>query len=1449
MKLRDFADTTATRKAIYKGIRKGFYNAFPIEGKKIKLRIEDVEIKDKHYTKEEQRQAILKDKDLTVPVKGTMVLEDRLTGKTLQKRKMTLGQAMYYTPNRGTMIGNGVEYSPANQMRLMPGAYTRIKTNDDIETQFNVEGKMGFRVAMEPKTGIFKMNVGNNKLRLYPILKSFNVPDSKLKEAWGKELLEKNIKKESTSLNKLYGKLAGYKKKEGLNDHEKAQFVLSEFKNLKLDPNVTNDTLGERFGHVNPRAILKATNKIIKVHKGDVPQDDRDSLKYKSFWGVEDFVRERIDKDSGQLAVKLKYKLDKDPDLDKIPSGYFSKYLKQIVRGDQRAFPFDQMSPSHYTDSKYKVIVTGEGGIGNMDLITPDARDVNESQFGFIDPIRGPENEKIGIDTRLANQTFKGDDKKIYARVFDAKTHKKTYLNPVQRSTAIVAFPGEILKKDKKIRAMKDGKVQVVDKKDVQYYIKDGSEMTSFYSTVVPMISAVAGMRTLMAGKAFPDVLSLVKNEAPLVRTAMEEDPNSDFETHYGKDVLTEFAPVDGVVKKITKKEMLINDGKKNHRVELYDNLPMGIKTALRNIPTVKLGQKVKAGQIVAKSNYTDEHGTFAQGTHLTTAYMPYKGITFEDGIAISESAQKAMTSEQVYKVEVPLDEHTTIEKNKYISSFPSMYNQDQTENIDKHGLIAVGSKVNEDDPLILAVKRKTLSSQDLALGKLHKSLKNIHSDTSAKWSHGSEGEVIDVVLTGKKAKVYIKTQTPAEVGDKITGRYGNKGVIAAVIPDAEMPLIKRTGERVQVMLNPMGVVSRTNPAQIFEGLLGKIAKEKGKIYRTPLFSSKSYVDMTRDELKKAGIPDQEHMEDPDGTKLKAMVTNSYFYKLSKLSESIVSDRFTGSYTANMQPAKGKFGGKAIKMGPMESDALRGAGAIHNLSDVHNIKGQKNSTYWNALMTGMPTPSPDVPFTYEKFRAFLKGAGANVEKRGDQLEIKPMTDKETLALSNGEIRNPKFLSAKTLDPEKGGFFDIGLTGGAGGSFWNHINLSEPMPNPIMEQPIKTLLDLNDRGLKGVIGHKQTINGISGTKALKAALGKINVDKEIKNINDALPNAKVSEKNAYIKKLKVLKNIKATKQNPEDMMISSVPVLPPVFRPIYAMSGTNAVITSDPNLLYRDLMYSNKALNELKKDLPEEDLGEEKINLYNTLKATTGFGPHINPEFKKTNVKSLMKYLVGDKPKSGFIIDKALTKTQDLVGRAVATPDSTLDLDEVGLPEKVGWTIFKPFVMRNLARRGLKATKADEEIEKKSPLARSALDEVIKERPVLINRAPSLHKFSIIASKVRLHKDNSLKTNPMIEAPMNLDHDGDALQIHVPVSEGARLEALNKMMPSQNLNSLQDYRAHYVPRQEDQMGLWIATTKDKKNKAKKVKDVSELKMLLKSRKLNFNDRISIGSKFK
>jgi DNA-directed RNA polymerase subunit beta' len=224
----------------------------------------------------------------------------------------------------------------------------------------------------------------------------------------------------------------------------------------------------------------------------------------------------------------------------------------------------------------------------------------------------------------------------------------------------------------------------------------------------------------------------------------------------------------------------------------------------------------------------------------------------------------------------------------------------------------------------------------------------------------------------------------------------------------------------------------------------------------------------------------------------------------------------------------------------------------------------------------------------------------------------------------------------------------------------------------------------------------------------------------------------------------------------------------------------------------------------------DDLGEERLALYRAFKGVTGLGDPVQPKNQERQVKGVLKAVFGSSPKFGIVQRKLLGSTVDLVGRAVITPNPDLDMDQVGIPETKAWEIYRPFVVRRLARQGVPAVVAAQLARDQAPAARKALLAEMDARPVIVTRAPVLHRYGVMAFFPRLVKGETLQVPPTIVKGFAADFDGDAMNYHVPASDEAVRDAVEKMLPSKNLLSAATFGVHYLPQNEYVGGLYEST---------------------------------------
>jgi DNA-directed RNA polymerase subunit beta len=1416
LQTRAFGDVHAMRSNIFNQALQSASKLEPIKNDLYTLHLSDVKYAGPEaYTKADQKKAILSGQSLHRRLTGTWALHDNTTGQPIAQKQTTIAHVPYLTDS-GTFVNRGVEYTLAHQMRLKAGVYTREKENGELEAHVNVlpgKGRM-HRYFLDPQTGVMNINIGQAKIPLLPLLKTLGAKDSDIRAAWGNDITAVNMQKgDAGTLDKLYQRLV-YKQTPGIDAAGKQQAIADEFARMELDPDVTRRTLGKEHKNLTPEAILGITKKLIALNRKEAEPDDRDSMAYQSVVGPEDLISERFTKDR-QALRKLLWRATAKKSLDHMPTGVFNKAISAALIGSGLGSSLEEINPAEIYDHQTRVTRMGEGGIGSLDAVPQESRSVQPSHLGFVDFLRTPESGKVGVDMRFARGAVKGTDGKVYTPVTNIKTGQTELKTPGELSDMPLAFPGEEKSTLPMVAALVGGKMKYVPREEAQYSLPHMDNTFSALSNMVPIKSYMKGHRAIMASRMFTQALPLVGAEAPLIQSGIADKDGASHEDEMGERLGAVRAQDHAQVVSAEPGQIVLRDrnGVKS-TVDLYNDHPFNRKTFWHQTPTVKPGDVVKPGQLLAHSNFTDPNGTAALGKNLRVAYLPYQGKNYEDATVISESAAKKLTSEHMYQHEAEWGESSHTGKRAFQALFPGVYDKKQLANFDDKGAIQKGATVNFGDPIVLHAKAK-----ETTYGKVHRGRAGNFSNETITWDHHSPGIVTDVEHTDKGVQVVVKSQAQMQVGDKLTGRFGDKGVIADIVPDHQMPHDK-DGNPYEILVSPLGLISRVNPAQVIEAALGKVAAKTGQAYKLKDFdSSGDLVDFAQKELGKHGLADLEDVIDPEtGRKIKGVLTgNRFFMKLHHTAEGKGQGRAMGSYTAEGTPAKGGSEG-AKRVGMLDLGALLSHGAGKVIRDAKMVRGQANPEYWSQFMAGYSPPLPKVPHVYEKFVDQLKASGINTVRTGSQTHIMALTDKDVDQLAGDrEIQNSDTVDWKgRLKPIVGGLFDEKLTGGHSGNRWSKISLHEPMPNPVMEEPIRRILGLTEKEYRGVLAGQVHLHDETGPKALQNALGRINLPKAIDQAREDIKSGRKTLRDAAVRKLGYLKSAEQTGVHPKDWMLTKMPVLPPLFRPVSTMGNKKMPLVADANYLYKELLDSNNALKEASGAL--SDYAEERLGLYDAMKGVTGLGDPTQPKNQERRVKGFLQHVFGSSPKYGTVQRKLLSTTVDLVGRAVITPNPDLDMDEVALPEDKAWDVYKPFVVRGLVRRGLPRMQALQSVEDRNSQAAAELQTQMSSRPIVINRAPVLHRYGMMAFYPKLTKNKVMEVNPVITKGFNADFDGDAMQYHVPSTEDAAKEAVEKMLPSKNLFAASSFKAHFVPQADFHTGVYLASSRvDKKAK--------------------------------
>lgn len=1441
-------DAATRREAIRRKIVEGLEQAFPLKAGKHVVELSNVRIEPRDYSSNEQKRAVLEGKTLSERVRGDMVVKDTAGTIVDHARDFTLMQLPWFTP-RHTFVVDGTEYSVSNQIRTKPGAYVRRRGNEELEATFNLAKGANFRVLMEPEKGLLYMQPTHttSRIPLHPVLRALGLPQQDIAASWGPEIASMNrdaFKHPDKHVDKLYETLVHPAKRTAVTPEEKARALREYFDATSMDPEVASSTLGYPYERASPHAILAASQKLLDVHRAASDVDDRDSLAFKTFHSVDDFAKERVQLEARAMRAKLGWKLDASHgNLRKaIPSGPFTRAIHGLLTGSSLAAVPMQINPMELIDEASRVTMLGEGAIASERAIPLEARDVHPTHLGILDPARSPESFKIGVDLRAAIGARRDDQGNLYAPVRDVATGKPSFLKAGDMKHAVIAFPGEDVRPGKLVDAMAHGVVARVAADKVTHQIEHVADLYGPTTNLLPLVYGIQGNRVLMASKHQGQALPLTHREAPLVQVASWR-PGTSVE----REMVAQLVPTarhDGVVTKIDADYVHLGpehkEAAETSRLHYDQDFPLAAKTALHNTLTVKVGDKVKKGEPLAESNFTKD-GTLALGTNLSVAYMPYRGLNTNDGIVVSQGAADKLTSEHMYQHGLPRGGNIELGREKHRAYFGARWDKAQYDMLDEDGVVKPGVVLKTGDPIVVGVRENKATGDAALLGRLSKSLVKPYTEVVERWTHERPGTVVDVAKTPGHVAASIRTEEALQIGDKLSNRFGNKGVIAKIIPDHQMIKDER-GRPIDLLFTSAGIVSRINPAQTIETALGKVAEKTGEPIVIPQYvPGRDNVEYARALLTKHGLKDKETVHDPiTGKDIPGvMVGKSYILKLFKTTDSNWSAHGSEKYDYNQQPARGGDEG-AKGIGKMEFDGLVAHNARNVLREAAAIKSQRNDEFWRAVQLGLPTPAPKTPFVYDKLLTMLTGAGVKVSKTGSRLSLGPLTDKDVALMSSGALKEPsRLIRAKDLRPEAGGLFDPTVTGGMSGTKWAHVDLAEPIVNPVFEEPVRRLLGLTQKEFGEHVG--------KGGHWFKSALSGIDVDARLTDLRARSRTTRGPALDGVVKQIKYLEALKERGIKPEDAyVISKVPVTPPVVRPILPLQDGRLQV-GDANLLYKDAFLANDQLKEGAKVLPSSEMHAPRRHLYDAVSALYGVGEPVSPGAEKRGAKGYLAAITGTRPGSGFFQSRVMKRQQDISGRATIAPDPTLSMDEIGVPEGMLWGMYGKFVVGRLVRRGYGATDAQKMVDDRVPIARDELINESRERPVMVNRAPSLHRFNIIGAYPKIVEGKTLKLNPFAEKGTNADYDGDAMQVHAPVTQ-AGIEDVKKMTLSHMIFA--DKRPgvlNVTPEMESLMGLNRATQAPSNKRTHHFESQEEALAAYHKGEIALNDPIEIRAK--
>ncbi len=764
--------------------------------------------------------------------------------------------------------------------------------------------------------------------------------------------------------------------------------------NKRLKLNVADDEI-----LLTKEDIIATMKYVINLNNGNGHTDDIDNLSNRRVRGVGELLLMQIKAGLSKMGKMVREKMTIQDSETLTPQSLLNTrplnaLILDFFGSGQLSQFMDQSNPLSELTHKRRISALGPGGL-SRERAGFEVRDVHDSHYGRICPIETPEGPNIGLIGSLAiyaKINKYGFIETPYIKVVDGKADfdKIEYLAADEEEGLFIA------QADTKIGENNELLGEVVCRfgheivnitgEKVDYLDISPKQVVSVSAGLIPFLEHDDANRALMGSNMQRQAVPLLRTEAPYIGTGLERKVAVDS----GALVVSK---VDGKVVYVDASKVIVEDENgKEHKYRMLNYERSNASMCLHQTPLVSIGDEVKVGSILADGPAT-KGGDLALGRNILMAFMPWEGYNYEDAILISDRLRKDDVFTSIHIEEYEIEARNTKLGDEEITREIPNISEDALRKLDANGIITVGSEVGPGDILVgkTAPKGETEppAEEKLLRAIFGEKARDVR-DTSLRMPHGSKGTVVEILElsrengdelkagVNKAIKILVAEKRKITVGDKMSGRHGNKGVVSRVLPAEDMPFLA-DGTHLDVVLNPLGVPSRMNIGQVLEVHLGMAMGNYngGTHIATPVFDGAS-EEQVKDYLEKLGFPRSGKVDLYDGRtgdKFDNPVTvgRMYMLKLHHLVEDKMHARAIGPYSlVTQQPLGGKaqFGGQ--RLGEMEVWALEAYGASNILQEMLTVKSDdvtgRTKTY-EAIIKGEEMPEADLP---ESFKVLLK---------------------------------------------------------------------------------------------------------------------------------------------------------------------------------------------------------------------------------------------------------------------------------------------------------------------------------------------------------------------------------------------------------------------------------------------------------------------------------------------
>ncbi|MDF1497998.1 MAG: DNA-directed RNA polymerase subunit beta [Patescibacteria group bacterium] len=959
-----------------------------------------------------------------------------------EKDKIKKEQEIYFgefplMTDRGTFIINGVERVVVSQLIKSPGIFFSVSSEKEDKRYFGAKliptRGAWLEVETEASGAIFVKIDKKRKVAVTSLLRAFGLgSDEKILELFSdsdtgnikfiKETIKKDVAKtQGEGFIEVYKRIRPGDLATADNARQLIEGMFFKFDrydlgkvgrhkiNQRLDANLEDTVLNRVFQLSD---LVLTIKEIIRLNNTlNAKGDDIDHLGNRRVRTVGELVQERFRLGFMRVERNIKDRMS-TLDINTVtPSQLINTrpliaVIREFFMSSQLCQFMDQVNPLAELEHKRRLSAMGPGGL-TRERAGFEVRDVHRSHYGRVCPIQTPEGPNIGLVGHLALYGKINDYGFLETPYIKVKNGKVTdeiiYLDATQEEESIIAHASvpydDNSKKfvQKEIQARIKGNPGITEAEKVNFMDISSNQAISVATSLIPFLEHDDAHRALMGSNMQRQAVTCISSQSPIIGTGLEKRTAIDS----GHVVL---AQKDGEVIEVDGSHIKIkNSDSKVENYDLYNFVRSNAATCMTQYPRVRKGQKIKKGDLLADGSGT-ENGEIALGQNLKVAFMSWGGCNFEDAIILSQRVVEDDRFSSIHIEDFSIDVRDTKLGPEVITRDIPNVGEEKLKDLDEDGIIRIGAEVRSGDILVGKITPKgesDLTAEERLLRSIFGEKARDVKDTSLYLQHGEQGKVVDVKIFSreqgdklssgviKKIQVSVAQLRKIQVGDKLAGRHGNKGVISTILPMEDMPYLE-DGSTVDIILNPLGVASRMNIGQILETHLGWAASKLG--YKVACQSLAGVTEQQiKEELKKAGLPEDGKVQLFDGKTgkkfdNKSTVGITYILKLNHLVEDKIHMRSIGPYSLiTQQPLGGKaqFGGQ--RFGEMEVWALEGHGAANTLQEVLTIKSDDvlgRSKAYESIIKGESIKSPHIPASFHVLVNELKALSLNVELVG-----------------------------------------------------------------------------------------------------------------------------------------------------------------------------------------------------------------------------------------------------------------------------------------------------------------------------------------------------------------------------------------------------------------------------------------------------------------------------------